>query len=120
MLELNKKQNEINDLAVLDSFRYENLFNVNIDNTDHYFYNILAKINFPKDIDETYYDTFTVPNDNLPYTFISYKIYGTTLLWWLICSINNINNPVYFPAAGTQLKILKPSYVRGVLQAFSQ
>lgn len=120
MTELNKKQNDIPELTVLDTFRYENLFKVNLDNTNHYFYNILAKVNFPENIEESYYDLYTVPNDNLPYTFISYKLYGTILLWWLICATNKIENPVYFPAAGTQLKVLKPGYVRAVLQTFSQ
>lgn len=120
MIDLNKKQNEITELAVLDTFRYENLFTVNLNDTNHYFYNILSKLNFPEKMDEGYYDTYTIPNDNLPYTFISYKLYGTTLLWWLICSANKIQNPVYFPKAGTQLKVLKPGYVRAVLQSFTQ
>jgi hypothetical protein len=115
-----QKQNDINELPTLDQFRYENIFNVYQNTTDQYFYNILRKVNFPENIDETVYSTYTVPNNNLPYTFISYKVYGTIYLWWLICSINRITNPVFYPAAGTQLKILKPEYVRSVLQSLQQ
>lgn len=110
------KQNNIDTLPQLESFRYENIFNVYKNDKDKYYYNILSKINFPTDINEDYYGVYTVPNDFVPYTFISYKLYGTTLLWWLICSVNNIQNPVFFPVAGTQLKYLTPQYVRLVIE----
>ena len=111
-----RKQNTILDLPQLESFRYENLFNVYQNSADQYYYNILAKVNFPDTMDESYFDTYVVPNDNTPYTLISYKLYGTILLWWLVCSVNKIENPVFFPAAGTQLKVLKPVLVSGVIQ----
>jgi hypothetical protein len=115
-----QKQNDINNLPTLDQFRYENIFNVYQNKTGQYFYNILRKVNFPEDINETVYSTYVVPNDNLPYTFISYKVYGTIYLWWVICSVNHIINPVNYPTAGTKLKILKPEYVRSVLQSLQQ
>lgn len=110
------KQNDIADLPSLESFRYENLFNVYQNDKDQYFYNILSKVNFPSNLDSAYFDTFTVPNSNMPYTLISYKLYGTTLLWWVVCSVNNITNPVFFPQAGTKLKVLKPELVSAVIK----
>jgi len=110
-----QKQNDITALTPLESFRYENIFNVYKNDNNDYFYNILSKVNFPAVIDESYYDTYTVSTNSSPYTFISYRIYGTTLLWWLICAVNNIKNPVFFPQPNTQLKYLKPEYVRLVL-----
>lgn len=109
------KQNNLTELQELDTFRYENLFNVYQNEGNQFFYNLLAKVNFPINISEEYYDTYTVGSDLMPYTLISYKVYNTTLLWWLICATNQIINPVDFPAANTQLKILKPRYVREVL-----
>ena len=111
-----KKQNEIFDLPELEEFRYENLFNVYQNEKNQYYYNILTKVNFPEAMDESYFDVYVVPNDYMPYTLISYKLYGTILLWWLICSVNNITNPVDFPAAGIKLKVLKPLLVSGVVQ----
>lgn len=111
-----RKQNDIVDLPQLENMRYENIFNVYQNAEDQYFYNLLSKVNFPDNMDESYYDVYTVPNGNMPYTLISYKLYGTTLLWWLICSVNKIINPVYFPAAGTKLKFLRPVLVSAVLQ----
>ena len=115
-METPQSQNDISTLPQLESFRYENIFNVYQNNANEYFYNILAKVNFPTDIEEEYYDTYTVPNSYLPYTYISYQLYGTILLWWMICAVNNIQNPVFFPVAGTQLKFLKPQYARLVIE----
>ena len=109
------KQNNLRELPNLPKYRYENLFNVYLKD-GHYEYNILSKVNIPDNLDVSYYTTYIVPNNSMPYTLLSYKIYGTTLLWWLICATNKIVNPVYFPAAGTQLKILKPSVVSTVLK----
>jgi hypothetical protein len=36
-------------------------------------------------------------------------------LWWLICTYNNIQNPVIMPEAGRELKLLKPQLVSYVL-----
>jgi len=108
-------QNNINVLPSLESFRYENIFNVYQNDNSDYFYNILAKTNFPANLDPSYYNVYTVPHGEMSYTLISYNLYGTTLLWWLICSVNNIQNPVFFPQAGTQLKYLTPQYVRQIL-----
>ena len=108
-------QNDINSLPALESFRYENIFNVYQNDNNDYFYNILAKVNFPDDIEQAYYSTYTVPVNNMPWTLVSYNLYGTTLLWWVICSLNKIQNPVQFPIAGTQLKYLTPTYARLVI-----
>ena len=114
------KQNNLTELVELDTFRYENLFNVYQNENEQYFYNLLAKVNFPQEISDEYYTTFTVGNDSIPYTLISYKVYNTISLWWLICAVNHITNPIDFPAPNTQLKILKTQYVRNVLQSIKQ
>jgi len=114
------KQNDLTELDTLDTFRYENLFNIYQNDQGRYFYNLFAKVNFPEDIDNGYYTTFTVTGPHMPYTLISYKVYNSISLWWLICSVNRITNPVAFPAANTVLKILKLQYVREVLSALTQ
>ena len=108
-------QNDISTLPQLESFRYENLFNVYTDVNGRYFYNILSKVNFPQNMQPEFYSTYTVPANGMPWTYISYKIYNTILLWWLICAVNGIQNPVFLPQAGTQLKYLNPEYVRTVI-----
>jgi hypothetical protein len=110
-----QQQSKINSLPSLESFRYENIFNVYQNDNNDYFYNILAKTSFPENIEQAYYETYTVPYENMPYTLISYKLYGTILLWWLICSVNNVQNPVFSPPPNTKLKYLTPAYVRLVV-----
>ena len=115
MIEGPYKQNNVEDLAKLQKFRYENLFNVYLKD-EHYVYNLLSNVNLPENLDTAYYNLYIVPNDSIPYTLLSYKMYGTTLLWWLICATNNITNPVFFPQPGTKLKILKPEIASTILQ----
>jgi hypothetical protein len=110
-----QKQNSIDALPNLNSLRLENLFKVYNDNKNYY-YNILGTVNIPNEIDASTYTTFTVTSDYMPWTHISQKIYNTPELWWLICSTNNIQNPIQFPKAGTVLKVLLPSYVTSILQ----
>jgi hypothetical protein len=42
---------------------------------------------------------------------ISFRAYRTIELWWLLCLINKIYNPLLFPASGTTLKVLRPQYL---------
>ena len=115
MIEGPYNQNNVSDLPSLQAFRYENLFNVYLKD-NFYSYNILSKVNFPVELDQSYYNTYIVPNNSMSYTNLSYKLYGTPLLWWLICATNNITNPVPFPEPGLRLKILKPEVVSSIIQ----
>lgn len=110
-----QKQNNIVELPLLTTYRLENLFKVYKNNTDKYFYNLLNTTNIPDDVNPAFYTTYTVPSNNIPWTYISYVNYGTPELWWLICSTNKINNPINFIPAGTTLKILAPAVVSDIL-----
>jgi hypothetical protein len=110
-----QKQNSITTLPTLSVLRLENLFNI-YKNDKNYFYNLIGTVNIPANLDPSVYDTFVVTTDNMPWTLISYKAYKTIDLWWLICSVNNIDNPTQFPRAGTKLKILLPDYVAAIVQ----
>jgi hypothetical protein len=110
-----QKQNNISTLPTLSQLKLENLFNVYNDG-QNYYYNLLGTVNIPQDLDTSTYIPYTVYTDNMPWTLISYKVYNTIDLWWLICSTNNIQNPLQFPKAGTVLKILSPDYVSAIIQ----
>jgi hypothetical protein len=114
-----QKQNNIPELKPLDMYNFENLFNVYKDKKV-YFYNLLNTVNFPDVLADSYFQTYTVPYDNITWTDISNKQYATPQLWWLICSVNKIDNPIEFPKAGTVLKILDPRIVTEVLQSIKQ
>ena len=112
-----KKQyhNDIDQLIPLSEYNFENIFSMHQDG-DFFFYNILKTVNFPKDMDDTYYFNHRV-KANIPYTALSYKFYNTIKLWWLIVLANNINNPVQFVKPGTTLKIIKPDIVPLILSS---
>jgi hypothetical protein len=109
------KQSDITDISYsLSPQQYENIFNVYEDSDIGYFYNLLRTINFPQDLDPNTYNTYIIePLDTWP--LISWKLYNSIFLWWSICSLNNIQNPLEMPDPGTEIKILKPLYLQSVL-----
>lgn len=109
-------QNNISDLNPLESNRYENIFNVDqTDANNYYFYNIIKTVHInAKDLDPAFYFKHTVDRST-PFTSLSYRLYDSINLWWLICILNNINNPVEFIEPGTVLYIIKKQYLSTVL-----
>ena len=108
-------QNQISELPYLSEERLENIFNVYLDDDNKFFYNILETVDFPENLPDGLFSTYTVePGDTLP--FISYKVFGTIFLWWVICIVNKIDNPVQPLKTGTVLKILNDNTVRVLLQ----
>lgn len=106
-------QNAISELPKLSEFRYENLFKVyKID--DYYIYNIINTLKLDDKLDADFYYTYRVRRP-MPWTIVSYENYDTIELWWLICILNKIQNPVQFAESGTDLKILKSEYVRVIV-----
>lgn len=97
---------------------YENIFNaykLENDNGNQYvFYNILNKVSLPDNIDDSVFKKFSIPG-NMPLTTISYRIYKTIHLWWLIMLCNNIRNPIRLLAPGTVIRTIKPQYLSTVL-----
>lgn len=109
------RQNDVKDLPKLSVFRYENFFNIYIDEqSDMRFYNLLRNINiFPSDTAEIH-DVYSIQYNDT-WVSISYKMYGTMDLWWLICAYNQIINPIEKPEAGKKLKILKSDFVYPII-----
>jgi len=112
-------QNDIPTLEKLDNTRYENIFNVYTTNktaTDvYYFYNILNKVNIPTDIDPTLIGAFTL-NRKLPWTTFSYKLYGTTNLWWLLFLINKPKN-IFYAEPGIAYKYFYPDNIDSIINS---
>mgnify|MGYP003113224748 CR=1 FL=1 len=111
---LGKYQNEITALSAVDLGRYENIFKVYTEPTNgkqFYFYNILNKIEFPKNLDSEYFGLHNVKG-RLPLTTVSYHIYGDIHHWWVIY-LNNIDilKNKFYVDAGLQLKFIKPNYL---------
>ena len=52
----------------------------------------------------------------MAWTALSFQEYGSIRLWWLICVTNGILNPVLLPEPGTIIKVIKPEYVRDIIE----
>ena len=118
-------QNDIPELPTISQQRYENIFHVfetekqSTDkkyNNKYYFYNILNKVSIPSDVDPNIFQYYKIDKP-YPWTTISYRIYTTQFLWWLIAISNNIRNPVIIPKTGDVIRVIKPDYVSLVLNS---
>jgi hypothetical protein len=79
-----------------------------------YFYNLLQTIALPDNLPNGYYEKYDVVyGDTWP--FVSYKVYNTPNLWWLITSVNNIINPTKQPQVGTSINYLANRFASYVL-----
>ena len=108
------KQNRFTDLPRLTNENYENIFDIFTDKDDRYFYNLLQTIAFPQNLPDGYFDLYNIVyGDTWP--FISYKVYNTPNVWWIILLANNINNPITSLVPGTTIKIPKIQLVKIVL-----
>lgn len=112
-------QSNILSLPALEQERYENIFKVyEVSKTSdnyYYFYNILKKIEIPSTLDKEIVDTLVI-NRNLPWTILSYKLYGTQYLWWLLFLLNKPKN-IFYAEAGNEIEYVKSNYISQVVDS---
>lgn len=114
-----KYQNKIEDLPTLEMFRYENIFKVyTTGEKGFYYYNINKTIQLPENIDSSLLN-YVVLNNNTPLTTLSFQLYGTMHLWWLICILNNIKNPVDELPIGKQIRYVKKPFLKEVINSIT-
>ena len=111
--DLYKTQDNIKELRSLDETRYENIFRLAKDDK-YFFYNISKKVNFPDELDSELFTEVRVTT-KMPWTTFANQVYGDQNLWWLICSLNKVHNPIDNPKLGEIYKVIKPTYVSRVL-----
>jgi hypothetical protein len=106
-----------------DVERYENIFNIyeleNSNGNKYAFYNILNKVSFPDGLDEAIFEYYKV-DSKMPLTTLSYNIYKTQHLWWLILVLNQIQNPVKHLEAGSYIKVIKKEYLDLIFDKIKQ
>ena len=64
---------------------------------------------------DSFYNLYEVDNDVWLDT-ISFRVYQTPNLWWVIAIVNNISNPFEELYPGKILRILKPNYIYNILK----
>lgn len=109
-----KFQNNIETLPTLRITRYENIFKLYSTEQSQYYYNLLQSVYLPDQISEEYIYYQSISH-KMPWTIVSFNAYKTLDLWWLICLVNKIYNPVKMPEKGTVIKLIKKEYLSAVL-----
>ena len=108
----------IDDIPPVGSDYYENIFNVyqTEDDSKYYYFNINSKITFDTDnIDEQYIEYVFIDRP-MPLTTISYRLFGSMHLWWLIVLMNKLD-PIQVPPAGSVLMVPRRFYLQNILNA---
>lgn len=113
-MDLGLYQNNIPELPNLNDLRYENIFKMYKNDTSQYYYNITKTITLPEDIDPGQIIYYRMRR-RMPWTMVSFNIYNTIELWWLLCLLNKVKNPVKAPDTGLVIKALNPDIVSSVL-----
>ena len=109
------KQNLVAELESLNENLYENIFNINLTDGDNfYFYNTLNKVIFPDNISDEVIGEITLQVDK-PWTMLSYELYGTIQLWWVVYLLNKPDY-IFKAKASTTYKYIKPNYLTSILK----
>ena len=109
------KHRDVPNSTSLSDNHFENLFNV-YDDDGVYYYNLMKTVNIPESLDPGSYFLLTVDNP-MSLTTLSFRVYGSINLWWLICIANNINDTVKPITPGRTLRIIHPSYIPKIKSA---
>jgi hypothetical protein len=112
---LGQYQNNIAALPNLNIYRYEKIFKLYQTDNNQYFYNIIQSIFLPDKLDKRALFYITIQQQQ-PWTTISYNVYKTIELWWLILLTNKIYNPFKLPQVGTVVAVIKPEYIPDILK----
>lgn len=110
----NIKDNQVSDIS---KDLYDNIFKVNVienDDTSHYFYNLLNKVYLPEELDSEVYSEITLDR-KMSWTHLSYKLYGSINLWWLLVLVNKPEY-IFMADASITYKYIKPGVVNTILQ----
>ena len=90
----NVKITDVSDIKyVVSQYDFENFFNVYEDKRSNYVFNLNSSMYF--NVDKSYLSKYIVKY-NMYWPVVSYMIYGTTRLAWLLMKLNNVNEKNLF------------------------
>lgn len=97
---------------------FENLFNIYQDKKNNYFYNLNATLylDIPDDKTLTYINDY-----DSQWPLLSYKLYGTTRLAWLLMKINKVQSKDVFKLikAGETIKYVPKDIMNGLIASLN-
>lgn len=95
--------------------RLENLFTVSLDTNGNYFFNLTESIQFDDDIPSEILGRYVVEG-RLSWHTISYKIYGTSNLWWALLAVNKTFSPMILPEVGASIYFIEKGTLVSILE----
>jgi hypothetical protein len=102
--------------TILSETSYLRLFNVLLDiDRETKLMNIFksVSVNEEAQTDILAFDTYEVPESYF-WDNISYEVYGTPKLWWIVSLFNNVVNPFEELEEGSNIKVLKSEHIKTV------
>ena len=97
-----------------------NIFHVyedtNLNESSSMVYNIMRTVAFDElsDIPDSFFSYYLIKeHDTWP--LISYKLYNTIDLWWLLIKLNNITDPFFEPPANTRVRYVTQDEANNIL-----
>ena len=94
----------------------ENLFDINSDARDNYVFNLNE--NLYLDIPDAALNTYTCQYAEMHWPLISYTIYGTTRLAWLLMKLNNVQvKDAFMPkSASDKIKYINKEFLPQIVK----
>jgi len=110
-IKTNQSYNDITGKRLINISQLR-LFNILRDDDSEYFMNIFRSFNINEEVvnNTLYYNSYEV-GDNEWWDNISYSVYETPNLWWIIAMVNNVVNPFEELTEGDIIKYLRKEYL---------
>lgn len=102
--------------AEKSTFSILRLFNILLDSDrETKFMNIFRSYILNDDIltNVAFYDRYEVANGEF-WDNISFNLYGTPYLWWILAILNNVANPFEELEEGQTIKVLRSDYIYSI------
>lgn len=106
------------DISEIDSNDLDNFFNVYISQNNDYVFNLNSTLYFSNisNIPLKYFKYYECKNGDT-FMGISYKLYKTTHLWWLLMKLNNVRDAFATIRIGNYLRYLDQSIVNNIISS---
>jgi nucleoid-associated protein YgaU len=107
---------DVVDIAYDDLANVFNAYTTKLDGSTSLVYNMNRTLNVIglADTSNMFFKKYVVEEGDT-WTTIAFKTYNNARLWWLVCKMNNIIDPMIQPTSGQELNILEDSYVIDLL-----
>lgn len=101
----------------MPDFNYSDLFYLYYTIEDIPFTLKNSSITFPEEKDFPLYQIKYI-SSNIPWTILSYQIYGTIDYWWILCTLNRSH--IFYAKENTEIRIINPDYIEDIITTIKE